>query len=485
MSEFLTVPFEVDADTLTDDAIESLQTAIPGWLPADGNLEVWLLAAFARIAAEVTTVAASVPAAIFRAYGTQMIGLPALDGEAATITTTWTAQDTAGYTAPAGTQVAHRVSGDTLIIFETTTDMVITPGSSSLAGVVLTAVAVGVDSNDVPTGAMELIDSLSWVSTIVATATSSGGVDAETDTAYLDRLAAELRLSSPRPILPDDFAILARRVEGVTRALAVDGYDPGTNEVQQIAITGSPTGGDFEATYSGQPATITFDSTAGAAQTALEGLSNIGVGDVSVTGGPLPGTPILIEFTGTLATTNVATITTVDSLTGGTTPASVVTTPTPGVAPSTGNERMITIVPLDADGAATSELITTALQTYLDGLREVSFVVNTAAPTSTTVDVVFTIRVATGFDSTTVVDACEDAVTAYLSPASWAGGDESPPVWRTGEDKVRYLALSAVLAAVEGVSYVATLTLNAGTSDITLTGIAPLPELGTLSGSAV
>jgi hypothetical protein len=98
---------------------------------------------------------------------------------------------------------------------------------------------------------------------------------------------------------------------------------------------------------------------------------------------------------------------------------------------------------------------------------------------------VFAVKVATGYDSATVVDACEASVTAYLSPAAWAGGDASPPVWRSGEDKVRYLAVSAVLSGVDGVQYVSSLTVNAGTSDITMTGAAPLPAMGTISGSAV
>ena len=38
---------------------------------------------------------------------------------------------------------------------------------------------------------------------------------------------------------------------------------------------------------------------------ALEALSNIAPGDVVVTGGPLPGSPITVEFTGRYASMNV------------------------------------------------------------------------------------------------------------------------------------------------------------------------------------
>lgn len=108
----------------------------------------------------------------------------------------------------------------------------------------------------------------------------------------------------------------------------------GTDEVQQLAITGSPTGGTFTITYSGQTtAAIAYNAAAIAVQSALEALSNIGVGDVACAGGPLPGTAVTITFKGALGRTNVSAITTTNSFTGGTTPNTAITTPTPGVAP--------------------------------------------------------------------------------------------------------------------------------------------------------
>jgi hypothetical protein len=117
--------------------------------------------------------------------------------------------------------------------------------------------------------------------------------------------------------------------------------DAGTNEVQSLAITGTPTSGTFTLTYSGQTtAAVPYNATATQVQTALRALSNIGYSDVSCTGGPLPGTPVVITFAGALASTNVAQITTTDTLGGGSAPASAVTTTTPGVA---GYKRFITV----------------------------------------------------------------------------------------------------------------------------------------------
>jgi hypothetical protein len=109
----------------------------------------------------------------------------------------------------------------------------------------------------------------------------------------------------------------------------------GTSEVQTVTITGSPTGGSFTLTYSGQTtAAISWDATAATVDAALEALSNVGAGDVSVTGGPGPGTPWTVTFTGALAVTDVPQMTAASSLTGGTSPAVAVSTTTPGVTAS-------------------------------------------------------------------------------------------------------------------------------------------------------
>lgn len=100
-----------------------------------------------------------------------------------------------------------------------------------------------------------------------------------------------------------------------------------TDEVQQLAITGDPTGGTFTITYDAQTTgAIAYNATAAEVEAALIALSNIGADDVRCYGGQLPGTPVTIHFTGTLGATNVSAVTTTDSLTGGSTPATAITT---------------------------------------------------------------------------------------------------------------------------------------------------------------
>lgn len=106
----------------------------------------------------------------------------------------------------------------------------------------------------------------------------------------------------------------------------------GVNEVQTLTITGTPTGGTFTITFSGQTTgVIAYNASAADVQTALEGLSNIDVGDVTCGGGALPGSAVTITFGGQYRYQNVALATTTDSLTGGTSPESAIATTTAGV----------------------------------------------------------------------------------------------------------------------------------------------------------
>lgn len=77
----------------------------------------------------------------------------------------------------------------------------------------------------------------------------------------------------------------------------------GTNEQQTITLSGVPTGGTFTLTFSGQTTSaIAYNASAATVDAALEALSNIGAGDVSVTGSA--GGPWTVEFTNALGASN-------------------------------------------------------------------------------------------------------------------------------------------------------------------------------------
>lgn len=137
-------------------------------------------------------------------------------------------------------------------------------------------------------------------------------------------------------------------------------------------------------------------------------------------------------------------------------------------------ERTVTVWAVDDSGNDVAGAVRANLLAHLDGLREVNFVVRVGHPTYTPVAVAFTATARPGRDVATVRAAMLARVFAILDPGSWAGGDEQPPQWRD-ERTVRYLDLAGQLDAVDGVDYVTSLTINGGTADVTLPGLAALP----------
>lgn len=92
-------------------------------------------------------------------------------------------------------------------------------------------------------------------------------------------------------------------------------------ELQILSMGGSPTGGTFTITYSGQTTSpLAYNAPPATVQSALEALSNIGVGQVqcgySGTNGNLPAGNYSIHLVGTLADKYNPLMTTTSSLTG-------------------------------------------------------------------------------------------------------------------------------------------------------------------------
>jgi hypothetical protein len=380
MAGYIGIPFETDPDVLVDEALESLVANVTGFEPKEAHLEVVLLEVASRINAETRNVGNIVPDTIFRYFGESLVSVVFVEAVGASTATTWTMQDNSGYTVEAGTVVAYRISGDQLVPFSTLNSFTVAPGDTQAIDVVIQSLVAGDDSNGLGPGAWELVDSLSFVSSITASGATSGGLDAETDAAYLSRLRAEMQLLTPRFVLASDAAVLSRRIAGVYRAIGTDNYNPSDD--------------------------------------------------------------------------------------------------------TSDNEKMITVSVVDVDGVALSTTIKDELEAYLATLREINFIIHVEDPTYTDIAVDFTVVASSGYDTTALGAASILAVQTYLSPSVWAGGDEATPTWRSSENVVRYLEVAEVLNRVEGVRYVSALTLDAGTADVALAGVAPLPNATSVTGTA-
>lgn len=160
------------------------------------------------------------------------------------------------------------------------------------------------------------------------------------------------------------------------------------------------------------------------------------------------------------------------------------------VPPSTtGVEGAVTVAVVSAAGTAVSSAARTRVETALQDDRVLNIDVHVIDPTFTPVDVAFTITVHAGYDTPSVLDEAEAAVTEFLSPARWglpADGDQD--AW-IDEPAVVRLDLVGVLYDVPGVRHVTALTLGEtggalAAADLALDGPAALPQPVNVTGTA-
>src|SRR5215471_928903 len=174
---------------------------------------------------------AQVPESIFAYYGSSILGLPPYPAVQATAITSWTMVDAAGYTVDAGTVIAVTppASADGFA-FAVESSFTVPPGATVAPLVECRALQAGAAASGI-SGAVTVIDQLSFVQGVTLAQPTSGGQDAETIDAYLSRLSALLTLLAPRPILPQDFAVLVQRsIPEIGRATAIDLYDASTGQ---------------------------------------------------------------------------------------------------------------------------------------------------------------------------------------------------------------------------------------------------------------
>lgn len=136
----------------------------------------------------------------------------------------------------------------------------------------------------------------------------------------------------------DDSGLTGGTAPAVAVATTTAGVS-GVNEKQTLTLKGAG-GGTFTITYAGQTTDpIPYNASAVVVEDALASLSNIAPGDVSVSG--IPGGPYTVEFTGTLAATDVGQLTADDSGLTGTALAVTVTNVTIGGTVLTGSRAYI------------------------------------------------------------------------------------------------------------------------------------------------
>lgn len=243
MTVFTDVLVENSASAAELEIYAQLEAQFAEWEPAEGNLEVWLAKAFARISSIVRGQAAESSAAMFKRFGETIANVPPILAASASVQSTWKMVDTAGYTITAGTKVTIAASGEEAIAFEVVESVTIAPGSkeTSAGAVALRAVLPGTEGNGLSGVALpsDSTAATSATETITLVGSTAGGVDEEEEDAYLNRLTEELQLLSLSLIVPEDFAKDARSVAGIARAIALGGYN-GETSGQPLYVTVFP-----------------------------------------------------------------------------------------------------------------------------------------------------------------------------------------------------------------------------------------------------
>lgn len=488
---FIILPIPRDVASAEEMSFDVLRAQWPDWQPLDADPTTALLRAAAQMYADVATLATRMSEEAFRFYGRTVTGLQPIEDTPATATVTFEASDANGpYVIREDIELSGTGSTGEPVGFRLIAPVTIENGATTATGDV-EALIEGTGGNGI-SGPAELEEYLNYGTTTI-TATfdnpSAGGTDAEPDSAYLDRLAELERLAEPKPVLTPEFATMARLL-GAYRATAIHGLDPSAalNEVQTISMTGTPTAGSFTlspaAPIGGTTAAIPWNPSAAAVLAALEALPNIFPGDVVVTGGPLPGAPIVVTFTGQYRFTNLGPMVVADSVTGG---DAVVATTTNGVAPLTGEDLTVTVSMIDEAGEPDADA--TEIAATMQALREQNFEVHALAPLYTPVDVTASGTAYPGWDPDAVDAAVVEAITRRLSPAYHGAREDTGEVrlW-LNRPLVPHSAIVEAVQNVEGLDNTLPVAVTLGRqggalsgNDVTLPGLIALPRPGTIN----
>lgn len=553
MADYITLPVEVDPDVLRQSMYDRLAAAYPGWVPAEGNIEVILTEELAQWAADNRFLLTVAGEEVYQYLGESIYGIVRDDAVSATVMATVTAVDTLGHTLEAGTEFGVTNAEGDLVAFAVVDDVVIPNGSATTGAgeVELRAVEEGDDGNGLSGSAIAL-DDIFWIATVTLVGSSAGGSDEQDWDEYRDDLVDEISLFAPRPVKAENFAMYAAlKIDGVARALGIDNYNSLHNLLSANAASMETNVTDWS---TGTTNCVVTQQTTYAVDAANSGRMRSAAGGDMIAHTPTGASAIackanqrytaraqfraaanaracsvglaFYDNTNALigaitygtdnndATANFNTEAKVTALA----PSNAVRvamyvrvkatgaanedhyfdvaqiregdTSTPwsaGGSTPDNNAAMVTVAVMAADGSDVPTLVADDVKATLTGLRETGFVVNVINPTRTTVDVTYQITIQSSFESADVIAAVNDALTDYLSAASWA----TPPsgearIWEN-RDTVRLYELATLINNVNGVDYVVEdeLKINGSAANLKISGPAPVTTAGVLTGTVV
>lgn len=211
-----------DAQAIFDAALARFLELAPDARPRNGSVETMLLEAFATAATDVIYALNRLPSAAVEGI-LALYDVPRFAGSPAQGIVTLTLDGTRTLTVEAGQRLSDPTTGLTLVVATTTTGTSVT----SLAVPCETEDSTGTGNAITAGSPIDLLDSIPYVTAAEVTTAFTGGADAESDTAYIDRAATVLARVTSSLVLPSHFTAYLLQDARVTRATAIDLYQPG------------------------------------------------------------------------------------------------------------------------------------------------------------------------------------------------------------------------------------------------------------------
>lgn len=217
--------YDVDPRALVDRATTDALVKLPGWTPREGNTELVLIEALALEVAEAVFAINRLPDAVVEVL-MRLFGITRLLGAPATATATFTLSDALGHVIPAGTRVRLTLSAGQAVDFTTNVALVVA-GGATVGVVAITSTTSTADANGTGPGvALELVDAVPYIETIVTATAVGAGANPEDDATWRGRAVTLFSAFTSTLVVPSDFTANALQWPTVYRATTLDQWDP-------------------------------------------------------------------------------------------------------------------------------------------------------------------------------------------------------------------------------------------------------------------
>lgn len=211
-----------DPQAIFDAALARFLELAPNARLSNGSVEVMLMEAFSVAAADLIYALNRFPSTAVEGI-LALYDVPRFTGSPAYGTVTLTLDGSRDLTVEAGQRLSDPTTGLVLVVTTDTTGTAVT----TLTVPVRTEDASGTGNSITAGSALDLLDAIPYVDSATVATDFTGGADPESDTAYLDRASTVLARVTSSLVLPTHFTAYLLQDARVTRATAVDLYQPG------------------------------------------------------------------------------------------------------------------------------------------------------------------------------------------------------------------------------------------------------------------